>query len=506
MSRTKNTIKNFSANFTRMTITVILSFIVRTIFIQVFGKEYLGLNGLYSNIFSVLSLTELGIGTAISYKLYKPLAINDQKKIIILMKFYRTAYRLISIIIFFIGLVILPFLSTIIKEDIQFINIYAVFLIYLLQAVASYSLFAYKSTLIKADQKEYKVAGVILGVDIGVSVIQIATMVLLENFYLYTFILVFSNLLKNYFIAAKVNKDYAYINTNIEEKLSKDELMEMFKDLASVFLYKINIVVLNATDNIVISAFLGVAYVGIYSNYILITNTIKNFTNTFYNAIKASIGNLHASSTEEQEYLIFSSINLIAVALSGVGAIGVAVVSKSFISLWIGDEFVLSRAFTILLSVELYLRGIQSFLAQFRTSMGLFRQAKFRPLASMLINLLISIIFVQFLGINGVVLGTILAILLTTMWYDPLVIFNVGFKKSPKYYYVKNFFFFATTFFIGFISNFIVEQISVNNILTLILKILIVIGVSFSVYYISFMKLKEMKYLKDLFKRVITKR
>jgi O-antigen/teichoic acid export membrane protein len=502
MSRTKNTIKNLMANFLNVLVTVLLSFIVRTVFIKTLGKDYLGLNGLFTNILSILSLTELGIGTAISFRLYKPLANKDKKRITVLMKFYKQTYQIISLIILILGLLIMPFLDFFIKGSVDFINIYLVFSIYLLQTISSYMFFAYKTTLINADQKEHITVKVGMSVDIVSSIIQIFSLLIYKNFIIYISLLILFNIVKNFLISLKVDKEYPFIKESIDEKLSLLELKDMFKDFGAIFLYKINTVVLSATDNIIISAFLGITTVGLYSNYILIFNTLKKIISTFYNAVRASIGNLHATTNVKREYMIFNVINLITVILFGGAAIGIFVVSNAFITIWIGEQYVISKLFSFLLGIEFYLRGIQIFLSQFRTSMGLFQQAKYRPLFSILINLAISLLLVQFIDIYGVLIGTIIAILTTSMWYDPIIIHKYGFGLSSRKYFLKNIYYVFVVIVAGGVSSFFVNMIIVENILLLVVAIFICILVSLVTFLLFFIKTKEMEYLFDLCKKL----
>lgn len=503
MSRTKNTVRNTVANFSKIMLSVILSFVVRTVFISVLGKEYLGINGLYSNIFTILNLTELGLGTAISFRLYKPLAVRDEERVRILIKFYRAAYRVISIVILIIGITIMPFLKFIIKDEIPNINIYLIYLLYLFQTVASYTFFAYKSTLLKADQQERKIAMIEIVVDTGISVLQIVFLYLFRDFITYVVLLVISNLVKNLLISLKVDKEYPFISIKTENRLHKDEIKLMFKDLGAVSLYKINTVVLSATDNIVISTFLGISSVGLYSNYLLLLNTLKRILNTFYNALNASIGNLHASDDSDHEYVIFSVINLITAILFGLASIGIYVISNHFINIWIGENYLLPKLFTLLFAIEFYLRGVQIFLANFRTSMGLFQQAKYRPIFSILINLILSIILVQKIGIYGVTIGTSVAILTTSMWYDPKILHKFGFNRSSKNYFTKNVYYTFTIIVTGFITNYIIGLIEINSIYSLLLSMFICVVLSSFLLFILLLRTWELKYIIDIIRSKI---
>ena len=211
MSRIRNSFKNVFFNVTGQILTLILSFVTRTVLIKTLGIEYAGINGLISSIISMLSLTELGIGTAIIYNLYQPLAVHDEEKIRILMKFYKTAYRVISLVITVAGIIVMPFLPVIIKDDVSFVNIYLVFAFYLLQTVSSYMLFAYKSGLLKADQKEYIISQIGYIFTIITNIVQIFILIVFKDYIWYIASVVIFNLLKNIVVSVKVDQLYPYV-------------------------------------------------------------------------------------------------------------------------------------------------------------------------------------------------------------------------------------------------------------------------------------------------------
>lgn len=495
MTRIRYTYKNFLANSFHVVLALVNSFAVRTVFIYTLGKEYLGISGLFGNILSLLTLAELGIGTAIAFKLYKPLAEKDKNRIAVLMNFYKSAYQVISAFIMVTGLLILPFLKYIIKDNVDFVNINLVFLIFLIQTASSYMFFAYKSTLIIADQRQYVVIRIGYKVETLSSLVQIVILVIFRNYIYYISSVVLFNLAKNLIIARRVDKDYSYIKHATKEKLSKYELKEMFKDFGSLFLYKINSVVIKATDNILISVFVGLATVGLYSNYLLITSALKKIIDTFYSAVKASIGNLHATSDVEHEYFIFNVINQLTALLFGGAAIGIVVISDTFIRVWIGDEYVISSLFALLLAIEFYLRGMQLFLSQFRTSMGLFQQAKLRPVFGMAINLIVSLVLVQYIGVYGVLIGTIVASLTTYMWFDPIIIHKYGFNMSSRNYFIRNLYYLFIVLISGFLSFCIVNIVQGESFIYLIVKIILYIIISGLTFMVFLIKTRETQYL-----------
>lgn len=451
MSRTKKSARNIVYSLVNVLLTLVLMFGVRTLFIETLGVTYLGLNGVFKNIFQFLSLAELGIGTAISYRLYKPLNEHNERRIAALMTFFRKAYNIISIIIVVISLALMPFLNNIIGDQAPGINIYIVFIIYIAQTLSTYLFFAYKTTLITADQREYVISKYGNYVVVVSSMVEIAVLYFFQSFIGYLLVVVGSNIIKNLLVSRQVDRDYPYIH-EYDEKLDKEELKEMYKDFYSSFLYRINSVVLTSTDNLILTYFIGLNVVGYYSNYLLITMNLKRFLRPVLESVKASLGSFIAQKTPRESYELFQIINVLTAILYGGASIGLFILSNRFISLWIGEEFTLSLLFVILLSFEFYFRGMQLFLAQIRNAMGLFQQLKYRPIGSMIVNLVLSLVLVQYFGIEGVIFATIMSSITTNMLFDPIVIHSYGFDTSTASYFIKNIYFIAITVVTGVVA------------------------------------------------------
>lgn len=493
MSRTKKSVKNILFNLLNVLTTLVLMFGVRTLFIQTLGVKYLGLNGVFQNIFQFLSLAELGIGSAISYRLYKPLNEDNERRIAALMTFFRKAYYVISLFIIGISILLLPFLDNIIGEGVENVNIYLVYLIYISQTLSSYLFFAYKMTLLKADQREYIISKYATYLIIASSLTEIFILYYFQSFIAYLLVIVGANILKNLLISLRVDKDYPYLH-KYDEELDEEELKDMFKDFFASFLYRINSVVLNSTDNLILTYYLGLSIVGYYSNYLLITNNLVNFIKPILLSIKASLGSFIAQRSKAESYHLFQMINVLTIILYGGSAVGVFILSNRFITIWIGEEYILSLAFVLLLSIEFYFRGVQLFLSQIRNAMGLFQQLKYRPLASMIINFGGSLVLVQYFGIEGVLLGTILASILTNMIFDPLIIHKYGFNTKPIIYYSKNLYYFSLMLISGYISYYLTLTFP-TTLIGLLLTFIVTFSVIIIVYGVGLFWMKEFRQL-----------
>src|SRR5690554_2588754 len=506
MSRTNNSIKNLFTSFTSEIIIIFLKFATRSVFINILGSQFLGLNGLFTNILSILSLAELGIGSAITFNLYKPIADKDYKTISLLMKLYKKTFTVIGFTVFLMGIILIPFLPHIIKDDTIFINVNFVFLLYLFQTVSTYLFFAYKRTIIKAHQKEHIVSIITTVFAIISNIIQIIVLLVFKKYELFIITLILSNILQNLIIAIKSDRMYPYLKNNIKDELPKDEKKEIYKNIYANFIYKINNVILNSTDNILLSSFIGLTIVGLYSNYLLIITAIKTILNKSFNAIIASLGDLYSSNNKESEYLIFKVINFFTMYSYGLAAIGIFVVANPFIKLWIGDDYVLSQVFVALLSIEIYVLGIHKKLSTFRTAMGLFQQAKYRPILGIIINLVLSMFLLKIIGLYGVLIGTIFSIFITFICFDPYIIYKNVFKKSVLEYYVVNIKYVLVLGAAGYLSNFISNSTSLEEgFLSVVSQSLICVFITSLVVYIFFRNTQEVKYLKQTLQNYIIK-
>lgn len=432
-SRTDFVVKNLMTGIVAQVLVMLLSFATRTVFVRVFGEEYLGINGLFSNILSVLSLAELGIGNAIIFQLYKPLADKNYKRITQFMTLYKWAYRGIGILIVLLGLFLIPFLPVLIKDYNSLnglgINAILLFILYLMQAVSSYLFFSYKSSIIRANQQEYILNIVSYIITILTNITQMVVILVFKDFLLYTATIILYNIIMNFINAKIADKMFPVIKEKVT-KLSHQELKNIFKDCFALFIYKVNSVVLKATDNIVLSSFLGLKIVGIYSNYLMIYTAIKSILSKIYESLTASLGNMHATEKIEYEIQIFKSISLLTAILYGIASVGIATIANEFINIWIGNAYVIPQPFPILIGLEIYTVGLRTMYSKYRTTMGLFQQGKYRPLAGMIINIIFSVILVQYIGIHGVLIGTIVADWSTVVWYDPYILYKYFLEKS----------------------------------------------------------------------------
>lgn len=505
-SRTENSIINSAMSIITQILTVVLNFVVKTVFIKMLSDEYLGVNGLFTNIITMLSLADLGIGIAIPYSLYKPLAEKDEHKIKILMNFYKKIYTIIGIVVLSIGLSLTPFLPYIIKDIPKNIpNLNLIYMLFVIHSASSY-FFVYKKFLIDSDQKGYITSRIIFSFSTLLSIIQIILLVLTKDYVLFLLSSIILVVIQNIYISHKANVLYPYIQDKTSDKLEKKDVADIRKNVSSLFIYKIGTVITNGTDNIIISKFIGLIIVGFYSNYVLIINSITNLLNQVFNAITSSIGNLVVTTSKKRSKEVFDYLNFANFWLYALFSICLMVLINPFIQIWIGKKYVMNFSIVILLVINFYVLGMQSVTNSFRNAYGLFWKAKYRPIIMIIINIITSIILVQFIGIEGVLLGTLISRLLTTAWLDPYIIHKYGFESSSKKYYCDYVKYFAIFVVIAFMMEYIVSLITITNLMVWILVAITVFIFVNVLFILLFLRTKQFQYFVEKIKNIFNKR
>ncbi|MGG5368570.1 MULTISPECIES: lipopolysaccharide biosynthesis protein [unclassified Enterococcus] len=410
---------------------LILQFVVRTYFIKFLGAEYLGLNGLFTNILSILSLAELGIGTSIVYSMYKPLADENRQKIRSLMQLYKKAYNYIGLLVGLIGICIIPFLKYMIKSDLSINEIYIIYILFLLNSVVSY-FFTYKRSLIIADQRSYIVSLNDFIFLLITNIIQIAVLYLYPNFIVYLSIQIFFTFLTNLNISRKTDKDYPYLKEDIHEKLEPETISEIKKNVIGNVSSKIGGVVVMGTDNILISTFVSLTAVGIYSNYLLLVNSVQNLCKQVTNSITASIGNFAATTSKDKGFELFKRHLFVNHTLIFFSSVVLLNVLNPFIKLWLGPDFLLSDLNSTLIVFNFIIQVYRNTGFVFIESYGLYWHQRKKPIIEAIMNLVISLVFLSVfkLGIAGVLLGTIISSLGYVIWYEAYIVFKHAFDKS----------------------------------------------------------------------------
>ena len=491
-TRTYKSLRNMIYGVGVQIITLIISFISRTIFIKILGAEYLGINGLFNNILSVLSLAELGFGQAIIYTMYKPLAENDENKITALMNFYKKIYNIIAVTIFLLGIVIVPIIQCLVKTNLDISQVKQYYILFLLNTVMSYVL-SYKTSILNADQKQYvqKIYN-LLGTIIQFA-LQTAIILITHNYILYLVMQIIGTLINNLILSIKVDKMYPYIKN--EAELSKIEKKNIYSNTISLFLYKTSGVILNNTDNILISMMIGTVWVGYYSNYFMIINAINAFLTIIFYATTGSVGNLNTENNSIKQCKLYETMLLFSGWIYGTCSIVLLFVFNDFIQIWVGNEYVLSNAVVIAIVLNFYMQGILTPAWIFRDTTGLFKQTRYLAMITAIINLVLSIILGKIFGLFGILIATAISRLLTNFWYEPYILYKNIFKQKFSKFLKKQ-----LLFVIIYVLSYIIIYLIVKNIMTISLiniciKAIIAFLVSTIIFLLFFSKDEDLKKL-----------
>jgi len=446
-SRVKYAIRNTWVTAISQAASLLLSFVLRTIFINTLGNEYLSINGLFTNILTLLSFAELGIGTSIIYSLYEPIANNNQQKIAKIINLFRKAYNLVAVVIAILGILLLPFLNYIITDIENIDNIAFLYILFLSNTVLSY-IWGYKKSLLTAFQKNYVVVTIQLIVLCAQSVIQILILFLTHDFVLFLIIMIAATVANNIISTLYVNNKYQFVKQYEHLVLEKDECMKIFDNIKAIVLYKLGSVFLSSTNNIVISTFIRTTLVGIASNYYMIVNAVSSLIGQCVGGITASIGNYNVSASDKENFRVFNQLNFISFWIFGLISVGLAVCLNPFIQIWLGDEYLLDEATVLSIVVGFYILIINSIPSSYRTAMGLFKQTKLFPMAAAILNLILSILFAKIWGISGIFWSTAISRLVFFTMIDSYFVLKVGMNANPMLYYKS---FFGELFFLAII-------------------------------------------------------
>lgn len=501
--RKKSSFKNMITAVSSNVLTIIVGLVAQAVFIKILGSEYLGLNGLFSNVISMLGIVELGMGSAIIYNMYKPIAEEDHEKIKSLMQFYKKSYRIITLIISIIGIMIIPFIKYIVDiESVTVgINVYLVYILFLLETICSYIL-SYKRSMLYADQKEYITNIIHMGYTILVNTMQLTFLYFTHDYYLYLIIKVMMRLVENIVISSYVNRRYSYLLDNNVTKLDSKTEKDIFQKIKALFFHKIGTFIVSGTDNIIISKYLGLVTVGLYSNYYMIINAVQTVINHIIQATRASVGNLLVTESKTKQFDIFNKIRFVNFWISCFSSICIFVIMDSFITIWIGYKFVLPTKVLLVLVINFFIVSSRSTYGAFKEAAGIFYEDRFVPIIESLLNIVLSIIFVKKFGLMGVFMGTIASGLVLWCYSYPKYVYNKLFGRKISDYIKETIYYFIIFILIAGFTYSLAILISFDNVyLQFISNVLIALIVPNVIMLLLFSKDENFKYFINMIKR-----
>lgn len=440
-NRTRSSIKNAATALVGQLATIVLNFAVRTIFIKTLGAAYLGINGLFTNILSVLSFAEIGFGTAVIYAMYSPLAVHDELKVAKLMNYYARVYEGIGTFIFLAGLALIPFLDFFINDVSELPKelpaLWIIYLLYLLNTSVSY-FFNYKRSLIIASQNGHIDSLNQLYFNLIKGSLQIAALLVFHDFLSFLIIQIVCTFLGNYFISKKADRLFPFLASHKNEKIDKIDKDALKKNVFAMAFSKLGSVVITGVDDLLISKFAGIIVMGIYSNYLLLTNTIRIVFMQIMLPVTASVGNYAAQKSNDEAHQFFKKLFFINAYFAICCFTALSTLVNPFINLIWGKEYVFSALITLLITFNFYLDRMRMTSQIFIDAKGLFWPIKWKSLFEAVINLSFSFYFLLVLkwGIESVITATIISNLTTNIWWEPYVVFKYGFQKKVSQYYI----------------------------------------------------------------------
>lgn len=498
MGRIQKAGKNIIFGYISNLIILLVNFIQRTVFIYVLGKTLSGVNGVYTDVLSVLSMTELGIGTALNYSLYKPVAERNYEKIKSYMRFYKRAYLTIAGVIAVLGIAITPFLKYILKNPgsltMEELTLY--YYLFLFNTVISYFV-TYKYSLVNAEQKNYIQTNITTLTKMVVALAQISVLLLTRNFLFYLLAQSFVELMQKIFVTVYLNRLYPYLRDKDVVGLTAEETRVVATKTKALICHKIGDVARLQTDKLIISSFVDVDTAAIVDNYLYITTYVGNFVNIIFDSVISGFGNVVATESREKQYSLFKVYRFFACWLYGFGAVGFYHLLSPFIGgVWLHDEsWILPQVTVLLLVTDFYFKGGRTVLLNFKIASGLFEQDKFLPLIQGAVNLVVSIVLVLKIGVTGVYVGTLVSGILANL-IRPGIIYRVCFEKKAGSYFWDSLKYIAVILAVGIvilpIRHMVMQE---TTILTFAVMAVIITLLYNAVFLAVFHRTEEFSYL-----------
>ena len=500
-SRSENAVRNFVVSTSAYIFYTVLAFILRRIFIHYLGLEYLGVNGLFTNVLTILSFAELGIGNAIIFSMYKPIKENDIEKLQSLLELFKRAYTLIGIAVLVFGMVLMPFLPYLIngKANISE-SIYFIYFLFLINTSASY-FYSYRKAIISACQQEY-INSICLEVSRSLQIIlQGIVLIISRDFILYLVIQIFCTLINNFSVSYIAKRKFPWIVARDVKELSRSEKKSIVNDVKALVLYKFGSVILNGTDNILLSSLVGVTAVGLCSNYIMLVTTATTALTYFSHSFTAGIGNLNVSASNEKKEFVLRSLFMLSAWLYGFVSLGIYYFADDFITIAFGPGLLVDRFTLLAIVLHFYVNCVHCVAYTYRTTMGLFKEGRYAPLIAAFVNIASSILFYNWIGVCGIFFATAFSRFFTMGIFDPVLIYK-RFKMSAIRYYSRYFLYMSILILAGFLSAAIIQMIIITGLFGFLLKLAIFTIIFNCIVLCLAFKTQEFEYLKEALFRV----
>ena len=502
-SRTKNATRNMMASLVNKLVRTIFPFIVRAVIIQVLGAEFLGLSSLFTAILQVLNLAELGFSSAVVYNMYKPIAEKDTETICALMNLYKKVYRVVGVIILVFGLAVMPFLPDLIKGNVpESINIYILYSIYLFNTVSTYFLFAYKSALVDAHQRNDIISNMYTITSILQYVIQIIVLFITKSFYLYVIVQCITSILNNVLVAIIAKKKYPeYICAGEATKELKKDIR---KKVTGLVIQRVCVTTRNSLDSVFISAMIGLTAVAMYANYYTIMAAIVSVMGIITNSITAGVGNSVATESMDKNHKDLNKFNFIYMWLAGWLTVSLACLYQPLMELWMGSEYMFPYEIVILFCIYFYVLKMGDIRSVYVAACGLWYENRFRAILEAVANVVLNLVLGYFFGVAGIIAGTLISLFLINFGYGSTIIFKYYFKgKKVSEYFGRHLVMAAITVLVCFVTYKACEFVNFDGVAGVIVKGIICLILPNLLYLLVYARTHTFKDASKLVKKII---
>lgn len=502
IDRTENASRNIIFGSVLKIYQIAVPFLMRTAMIYFMGVQYLGLNSLFSSILQVLNLAELGVGSAMVYSMYKPIAEDDEMAICALMRLYRMYYRAIGLVIAVVGLLLTPFIPKLISGGLPpELNIYILYLLNLSVTVLSYWLFAYKNSLLQAHQRVDVSSKVTLVTNTVQYVLQFIVIITIKNYYIYVLVALATQALTNIvtaIVATKMYPDY-----HPRGRLAKGKVREINRRIQDLFTSKLGGVIVNSADTVVISSFLGLTTLAIYQNYYYILTSIIGFVGIIFQSCTAGIGNSVIVESKEKNFVDLKKFTFLISWIAGFCTCCFLCLYQPFMEIWVGKDLMLAFSAVVCFCIYYFVYEINQLLNTYKDAAGIWHEDRFRPLVTALSNLFMNLIMVQFWGIYGVILSTVLSTVFIGMPWLLHNLFTVLFDWEDLASYLKKLLLYVLVTAVSCgITYGICAQISLEGWPLLIVRGMICCVVPNGIFLVAYGRLPEFRSSMELVNRI----
>lgn len=501
IERTKNASRNLVFGALLKIYQLFIPFVMRSVVTYYIGIQYLGLNSLFYSILQVLNMAELGISGAIIFSMYRPIAEDDDETICALMQLYKIYYRIIGLIVLVAGICLMPFLPSLIKDEIpEDMNLYVLYLLNLGSTVLSYWMFAYKNCLLNAHQRLDTISKITLITSTGQYIFQFLSLAVFRNYYLYVISMLIFQIMLNILSAVSVNKMYP--GYQAKGKLPKETVRLINNRIKDMFTAKLASTFSNSVDTLVISSFLGLTVLAIYNNYSYITSGIVGIVGIIYSACSAGIGNSLVVESKEKNYNDFKCFTFIISWVAGLCSVSLLCLYQTFMNIWMGD-LLLDMGIVVCICVNYYISEISRLLNIYKDVAGLWHTDRFRPLATSIVNLVINLVLVNKYGLLGVLVGTVISNMVVNLPWLLHNLFSGLFKRTMTDYLIQLMYYVGVTVIMGSVTFWVCRFVPGNGILVLLAKMCICCIIPNIVYFIAYFKMKEFSQALIMGQRVV---